>query len=34
MKIARLAALGGGIAAFTAAVAFAQVPQYGTNVTL
>lgn len=33
MRIARMAALG-GIAAFTAATAFAQVPQYGPNVTI
>jgi uncharacterized protein GlcG (DUF336 family) len=34
MRIARLAALGGGIAALAAGFAFAQVPQYGPNVTL
>ncbi|QJR10204.1 hypothetical protein DSM104443_01258 [Usitatibacter rugosus] len=34
MRFARLAALGGGIAALTAGIAFAQVPQYGPNVTI
>ena len=34
MRFARLAALGGGIAALTAGFAFAQVPQYGPNVTI
>ena len=34
MRFARVAALGGGIAAFAAGIAFAQVPQYGSNVTI